>query len=221
MIPCAESVGSAEEPDAELVVIADAVALPGTRVLQAQLSTEDEIGPGVLFAKAGVLVRRGHAVELLIDDSQAGKAWLGWGTPATPSSHVRVDACDQPDEWLAFAGGYWVRSAGCVRGKVSVDGGPWREFTVPIGAPCSEKKVDAHRGTVARRICRGYCGCLGQPEQTIPEPQRDGAGAVGVQETRDRLLATPTFWMGFLDGSERHERQYLILSGKRSILRQS
>ncbi|WP_428962959.1 hypothetical protein [Micromonospora fluostatini] len=140
VVPCTESVGSAEVPDAEFVVVADAVALPGTRMLQAQPSTEEEIGPEVLFAKAGLLVRRGHAVELLIDESQVGKAWLGWGTPAMPSSHVRVDACDQPGEWLAFAGGYWVRSAGCVRGKVSVDGGPWWEFMVPIGASCSGNK---------------------------------------------------------------------------------
>ncbi|MEV6812293.1 hypothetical protein [Micromonospora sp. NPDC051296] len=124
-------------PDSGYTVVGDAVAVTTGRVLQANPSSVDGGGEDGFFAKDGLLVRRGRAVELRVGDAAAGRAWLGWGSPAVPGAQVRVGPCDQPSqEWMAFAGGYWVLTPGCLPVQVSVDGGPPREVLVPVGSGC-------------------------------------------------------------------------------------
>lgn len=89
-----------------------------------------------LFAKQGLLVRRGEMVELIVPEELRGRFWLEWGGLRTPSDHVVVDRCDGNDEWVVFVGGYFVRRAACLPVMVRVRGGEPRQVHIGVGAPC-------------------------------------------------------------------------------------
>ncbi|PZG13199.1 hypothetical protein C1I95_24140 [Micromonospora craterilacus] len=136
-VNCAHIIGGVDAPDSDYTIVGDAVAVTTGRVLQANPNSVDGVAESAFFAKDGLLVRRGHTVQLGIGDGAAGRAWLGWGSPATPSAQVGVGPCDQSThEWTAFAGGYWVLTPGCLPVQVSVAGGPAREVLVPVGSAC-------------------------------------------------------------------------------------
>lgn len=126
-------------PPTGLRVIDDAVALPTSEVRERALQVSEvrlpDGGKG-LFAKQGLLVRRGRHVELTVPEGMADRSWMAWGRPRPVSARVVVDRCDAEDEWIAFVGGYTVREAGCLPVLVSVDGGAAREVLVGVGAPC-------------------------------------------------------------------------------------
>ena len=94
-----------------------AVALP-TGKLEPNESGE----PGRLFAKTGLLVKAGTAVELTVARAPGSKeaaevtagVTIGWGSPGPEGTTIRVPACPSANGWLAFAGGYTVTEPTCV-----------------------------------------------------------------------------------------------------------
>jgi hypothetical protein len=135
-VPCDEVIDSVAAPPSGYEAVADAVAL-ATGPLQAEASGEADPG-AARFAKSGLLVRAGAAVDLVAVGAPGQHATIGWGSPARRSTHVRVAGCPRPAdgaEWLAFAGGYWVDQPQCLSVVTDV-GGEQRATFIGIGATC-------------------------------------------------------------------------------------
>ncbi len=124
VLSCQDVIGSEAAPSSDFSIVLDRVALPTDRGLQANRSGESD-PTARLFAKEGLLVRRGTSFDLVVPEDWRGRLTIGWGSPAKRTSHLRVPGCrptgtiNQPhyrasDEWLAYAGGYWVPEPNCV-----------------------------------------------------------------------------------------------------------
>ena len=137
-VPCSDVIGTVPTPDPGLTVIDDAVALPAAAGMPAplQVSADRTETGSVLFAKTGLLVRRRAQVRLRVLPPAAGRAWIGWGSPAEPGPQALVDGCDSADAWMAFAGGYWVRTPMCVPVGVRVGRGVEHQVDIGVGKPC-------------------------------------------------------------------------------------
>ena len=125
-VNCAHDIGG-RPPDDNFRLVLDAVALP-TGVLESHDSGE----PGRLFAKTGLLVRAGTAVELTVTTPGVT---IGWGSPGPEGTTIRVPACPSTNGWLAFAGGYTVTEPACVALTVRA-GGREQRAEVSVGARC-------------------------------------------------------------------------------------
>jgi hypothetical protein len=138
-VPCADVIGTVPAPEPDLTVIEDAVALPAAaripKPLQVSSSSGTAVGPA-LFAKNGLVVRRGAEVRLRVLEPAAGRAWIGWGSPGEPGPQAVVDGCDAADAWMAFAGGYWVRAPMCVPVGVRVGDGIEHRVDIAVGRRC-------------------------------------------------------------------------------------
>ncbi|MEA2636581.1 MAG: hypothetical protein QOH92_3348 [Chloroflexota bacterium] len=145
VLPCQDVIASAAAPPSESSVILDAVALPTGRALQANKSNDSDPS-AKLFAKDGLLIRRGASFDLLVPEQWRGRLLVGWGSPGKPTTHLRVSGCrptqrmpsssrwDLNDDWLVYPGGYSVSQAACV--SVLVRAGQ-SEQTVRIGVGAS------------------------------------------------------------------------------------
>lgn len=125
-----------------LTVVLGAVRLPVGMVLgtdsddrSGRTSTRTGSAHAKLFAKTGLVVRTGTAVDLAVAPSAAAHAWIGWGNAATPATTQHVDACPGPSTSLGWPGGYWVDAPMCLPLVVRAAG---QETTVdiPVGVPC-------------------------------------------------------------------------------------
>jgi hypothetical protein len=125
-VDCAHDIGG-RPPDSGFRLVLDAVALP-TGVLQANDSGE----PGRLFAKTGLLVRAGRAVELTVTTPGVT---IGWGSPGPEGTTIRIPACPNANGWLAFAGGYTVTEPTCVDLTVR-SGNREEQAQVSVGRRC-------------------------------------------------------------------------------------
>ncbi|WP_433832666.1 hypothetical protein ACQP2E_16720 [Actinoplanes sp. CA-015351] len=66
----------------------------------------------------------------------AADARIGWGNPGLNGTSISVPGCPGgASGWLAFVGGYTVRTSGCVPLIVRVDQMEER-IAVGVGAPC-------------------------------------------------------------------------------------
>lgn len=114
------------------------VALTTGRALQANRSGDPDPAAS-LFAKDGLLIRPGASFELIVPRAWRGRLSIGWGSPAIRTEHLVVscphDGARPSREWLAYAGGYWVREAACVPLIVKVAKKKTRVH-VGVGAPC-------------------------------------------------------------------------------------
>jgi hypothetical protein len=145
VLPCQDVIASASVPPSESSVILDAVALPTGRALQANQSGDSD-PRAKLFAKDGLLIRRGASFDLLVPEQWRGRLLVGWGSPGKPTTHLRVPGCrptqrmpsssrwDPSDDWLVYPGGYSVSQTACV--SVLVRAGQ-AEQTVRIGVGAS------------------------------------------------------------------------------------
>jgi hypothetical protein len=118
------------------VVVLDNVALPVGRTLQVNpAGTESELP---LFAKHGLVVRAGAAVELRVHPEWANRVQVGWGSPASPGREVKVAACPARGQapWLVFAGGYWVDAPVCFPLIVRTQGHD-AQVRIGVGEDCS------------------------------------------------------------------------------------
>lgn len=84
------------------------------------------------FAKSGLVLRRGAKLELEVGPGSAMR--ISWGS-GEPVERIVIEGCPGEREWMAFAGGFFVKEPGCEKLTVRTAG---REVTVPIGigAPC-------------------------------------------------------------------------------------
>ena len=130
-VDCAHVIGGEEAPSDGAQVVLDAVSLP-SRVLEPHDAGE----PGWLFAKQGLVIRAGTAVELTIDPSVADRATIGWGSPGPQGTTIRVPACQGAHRWLAFAGGYTVREPLCIPLIVRANGREQRA-SISVGTRCA------------------------------------------------------------------------------------
>ncbi|MEV0751676.1 hypothetical protein [Streptosporangium sp. NPDC050280] len=138
-VECEATVGGEQVPPAGFEIIGGAVALPTSRDRSNALQVGEvklPDGKTGLFAKQGLLVRRGELVELIVPENLRGRFWMKWGRPEPLGDQVIVDRCDADKEWLAFAGGYTVRRAACLPVDVRVGNGELRQVHIGIGAPC-------------------------------------------------------------------------------------
>ena len=129
-VPCEQAIDAPPEVPADLVLVLDNVALPVGRTLQVNPAGSESELP--LFAKHGLVVRAGAAVELRVPPEWEQRVRLGWGSPAVPGRRVTVPACPArgQEPWLVFAGGYWVDAPVCFPLIVRSQG---RETQVRIG----------------------------------------------------------------------------------------
>lgn len=97
-VPVAESVelncGSTRQPEDDLTIVLDAVALPASpRYLTAlQAAAEPGNDPaGRLFAKTGIRYKAGHAAEIIVPDELRDRLSIGWEMGR--SWHIVVPPC--------------------------------------------------------------------------------------------------------------------------------
>lgn len=138
-VKCEVAVGGEQAPPAGFEIVGGAVALPTNRARpEALQAAEAKLPDGKkgLFAKQGLLVRRGELVELIVPKNLRDQFWMEWGSLGPPGDHVIVDRCNADEEWLAFTGGYTVRRAACLPVDVRVGNGEPQQVRIGIGAPC-------------------------------------------------------------------------------------
>jgi hypothetical protein len=121
----------------------DRVALPTGRALQASANPSAE-PVARLFAKDGLQIRRSVVFDLVVPEEWIGRLLIGWGSPAKRTTHLHVPGC-QPketlnplrptDDWIAYAGGYWVKDPACVDLSVQV-GSAQQRVRIGVGVAC-------------------------------------------------------------------------------------
>lgn len=112
------------------------VAVPTLSVLQ--VGDSGEADPAArLFAKWGLVVRAGAAVDLQVGPGWEDRARIGWGSPAALATAVHVPACPGPSsgQWLHFAGGTWVAQPACVP-LIIRSQGQEAQVRLGVGVPC-------------------------------------------------------------------------------------
>jgi hypothetical protein len=127
---CSHDVGGTTPPDDTYRLVLDAVALP-TMTLVPEKSGE----PGWLFAKQGLVVRAATPVEITVAPEAVTRVRIGWGSPGPQGTTIHVPACPSGSGWLAFAGGYSVRTPTCVPLIVRASGRQ-EHVGVSVGAGC-------------------------------------------------------------------------------------
>ena len=135
-------------PPADYEVVLGAVALPTSSVSRAIGAADSGGGATRLFAKAGLLVRAGQAVELQVGAPTGNRLGIGWGGwPSQPSRRFVVPPC--PDGkgtgWLVFAGGYWIDQPLCLPVTVRVADMVQR-VTIGVGTACPGQRPPAGPG---------------------------------------------------------------------------
>jgi hypothetical protein len=131
-------------PSASEVVVFDRVAIPRGRStgLAPYTGRPDRLK---YWMKTGLLVRRHGTplgptpgaikpVEITVAREWRDRAAIGWGN-AGVSPTVRIGGCRSTTEWVAFTGGYYVRSPACVPLIVRM-GGRSQRIRVAVGRPC-------------------------------------------------------------------------------------
>jgi hypothetical protein len=135
-LPCNESIGT-EAPARDLQVVLGVVALPVSEQAEHALQTADSglADPAArLFAKQGLVIRPDAHFRLIVPHRLRDRFSIGWGNAGERhrGSAISVDGCSgsRGDEWLAYAGGYFVRDPMCASLIVAAKG---RRKSVSIG----------------------------------------------------------------------------------------
>jgi hypothetical protein len=106
------------------------------RTLETSPSGESDPS-AAFFAKDGLLVRRSSPFELIVPARWRNRFSISWGD-APRTTRLRVAACPASTpgkEWLAFAGGYFVKKPACVPLIVKTATATQRVH-IGVGAPC-------------------------------------------------------------------------------------
>jgi len=137
LVSCGWSIAARPDPPGDYRLAVPNVAVPTLSVLQ--VGDSGEADPAArLFAKWGLVVRAGAAVDIQVGPGWEDRARVGWGNPATPAAAVHVPACPGPSggPWLHFAGGTWVAQPACVPLIVRSQGQE-AEVRLGVGVPCA------------------------------------------------------------------------------------
>lgn len=136
-LSCNTSIAAEPALPAGYRLVLRGLAVPVVRVLEVHETGAAE-PTNRLFAKWGLVVRAGVALDLQLKPGWADRARISWGSSAAPGVAVHVPACQPPSgkgRWLVFAGGTWVKQPACVplivrfRGQVV-------EVPLGVGVPC-------------------------------------------------------------------------------------
>jgi hypothetical protein len=136
LVSCGWSIDALTDPPDDYRVVARNVAVPTASILEA--GDPGQTDPAVwLFAKWGLVVRAGAAVDLQVGPGWEDRARIGWGSPAPRGAALHVPACPQWAEgpWLVFPGGTWVARPACVPLIVRSQGQE-AQVRLGIGVPC-------------------------------------------------------------------------------------
>jgi hypothetical protein len=137
-LQCDEAIDSIDAPRFDWTVVLGVVALPASPAYQVALQTIDsgETDPAArLWAETGLLVRADSAFELAVPPERRERLSIGWGSPVRRTWDLTVPGCDGQSDWLAFAGGFWVRDPDCM--PLIVRRGEREALVlIGIGAPC-------------------------------------------------------------------------------------
>ncbi|ONH26099.1 hypothetical protein BL253_25405 [Pseudofrankia asymbiotica] len=135
---CGDVIDEISSPPGEFSIVAGDVALPTRVQLQANRDTNlPASDPRAYFAKYGLLVRAGVAVDLALASNLANEAAIGWGR-GEPGLVVHVPACPAHGNgvtWVVFAGGYYVNTPRCLPVEVHTPAGR-ESVSIGAGAPC-------------------------------------------------------------------------------------
>lgn len=146
VLGCQDVIASEATPPSGSSIILDSVALPTGRALQASPSGVSDPNEK-LFAKDGLLIRRGASFDLVVPEAWRGRLAVGWGSLSKPTSHLHVPGCRPTqrmpsssrwalsDDWLVYPGGYSVSQAACVALVVRA-GQTEQTVLIGVGAPC-------------------------------------------------------------------------------------
>jgi hypothetical protein len=133
-LPCAHVIDSSGPPYAGWTKVLGKVWLP-RHTLGSGATDDFPEGPR-RWLKQGLAIKAGSALTLTVPDAWRGRLAIGWGSPAQPSEQVTVDNCTYAgQQWLAYAGGYWVDKFACVP-LIVESGGQRRTVHIPLGEPC-------------------------------------------------------------------------------------
>ncbi|WP_007508639.1 hypothetical protein [Pseudofrankia sp. EUN1h] len=137
-VDCGDVIDEIPAPPGEFSTVAKDVALPTRVQIQAARDTNIPTSdPQAYFAKYGLLVRVGVAVDLALAPTFANEAAIGWGR-GEPGLVVHVPACSTRQDgavWLVFAGGYYVNTPRCLAVEVRTPSGTG-SADIGAGAPC-------------------------------------------------------------------------------------
>lgn len=141
LLPCRETIG-AQPPEQDMSVALRMVALPASPHLHRALQTAltGSLDPAArLFAKWGLVVRAGARFDLIVPRRLRDRLSIGWGNAGEGhvGSTISVPGCrgGRGEEWLDFAGGYWVHSTICAPLVVNAHGRR-RRVWIGIGRAC-------------------------------------------------------------------------------------
>ena len=134
-VPCEHAIAHLATLSPTATDVLGVAGLPTGRVLQGT-----RVEDGWFWAKQGLEVRVGAAVEVSVAPEAVEHARIGWGSPAPRGTTARIAGCPQPGctgdcGWLAFAGGYWVDDPMCVPLIVRA-GGREARVSVAVGEGC-------------------------------------------------------------------------------------
>jgi hypothetical protein len=131
-LSCQTSILAEPAPPVDYQLVLPGVAMPVARVLEAHPTGAAE-PTNRLFAKWGLVVRAGTALDLQLLPGWEKRARIRWGSSDAPGVAVHAPACQAPSgtgQWLHFAGGTWVTEPACVPLAVQSQG---HAIDVPLG----------------------------------------------------------------------------------------
>ena len=146
MLRCSAAIDSLVSPSTGYTVVLGVVAMP----IALQTNASGQRDPAArLFAKSGLEIWAGAALEIVVPEQVADRFSMGWGSPAQRTRHVVVqgcpegacpgnygsEGCNRPSRWLVYAGGYWGRQVDCLPLEV-VAGGRTQRVLIGFGAQC-------------------------------------------------------------------------------------
>lgn len=147
---CSAAIDSLVSPSTGYTVILGVVALP----IAVQTNASGQPDPTArLFAKSGLEIWAGAALEIVVPEQIADRFSIGWGSPPRRTRQVVVQGCpegscpgnygsggcDRASRWLVYAGGYWGKEVDCLPLEV-VAGGRTQQVLIGFGAPCPRQK---------------------------------------------------------------------------------
>lgn len=144
VVPCDNYVDH-DPPPSTMTVVGGMVALPAAPTHPALQTgpSGDTTDPGQrLFAKTGLIVKRGQLIAIEVPAADRSRLAIGWGGgPAVPARLVRLDCPPEPGQssWYSYVGGYWLPKPACLPLIVRV--GTHQEIVhVGLGTPCPGQK---------------------------------------------------------------------------------
>lgn len=135
---CTDVIDQVEAPPVGYTIARGGVALStgsdGSHGNQVSEDPHAEYGAR-LFAKFGLLVQAGAALELVVPEEDRPAMSVGWGHGAARTWELRAPPCIGTGRWNVFAGGIWVEDRGCYAIVVRAAG---REelLRIGVGSPC-------------------------------------------------------------------------------------